>query len=88
MSKIDWAKHALKRGAQYPYDAPDGWWKSDKSKPPKPKDWAHAAARGILADLTDRAGIKHGFGQVDEDVRRDIVGALAAIIREATGGAA
>lgn len=71
----------IEMGTNYPYDASDAWWEADGKKPPRHKDWAHAAARGVLADLQDRGGIKHGFDNVDEDVRRDIVESLAAIIR-------
>lgn len=73
------ANHALERGAQYPYDAPDSW--SSDTPPPPAKDWAHAAARGVLADLTDRRSIKNGFRDIDEDVRLEIVESLAEIIR-------
>jgi hypothetical protein len=76
------AKQALAHGERYPYDAPDSWWhsSSDAGRPPA-TDWAHAAARGILADLNDRRGIKIGFNGIDEGVRVDIVTALADIIR-------
>ena len=52
--------------------------------PPAPTDWAHYAARGILADLTDRRGVKHGFDDIDEDVRVEMVAAMAEIIRSAS----
>lgn len=69
-------------GNEFPYDASDAWRNSDDAPPP-PSDWAHSAARGVLADLTDRRGIKWGFDDVDEDVRVEIVEAMAAIIRAA-----
>lgn len=66
------AAHSLMHGNKYPYDAGPV------------VDWAHAAARGVLADLCDRGGIKHQFGMIDDaEIRSDIVAALAAIIREA-----
>lgn len=72
-------------GAKWPYDAPDAWWDADPAEPPPmPRDWAHAAARGILASLTDRRGIKHELDAVDEDVRAEMVETFAAVIREAT----
>lgn len=67
------AQHALDMGAKYPYDAED--------VPTPPVDWAHAAARGVLADLCDRRGINWEFESVDTEVRIDIVEALSAIIR-------
>lgn len=76
-------KITLERGNKWPYDAPDAWWGGDGGDPPKPVDWAHAAARGVLYDLNDRGGIKHGFANIDENIRKDIVVALAAIIRAA-----
>jgi hypothetical protein len=73
----------LRYGAKYPYDAPDEWWNGDGSSPPPATDWAHSAARGILADLNDRRGIKHGFANLDEGIRAEIVASLAEIIRQA-----
>lgn len=79
-------EHRLQHGAEYPYDASDAWWASkQRRKPPKPKDWAHEAARGIVADLKDRRGIKWGFDDIDEDVRKEIVATIASIIRLAAG---
>lgn len=77
------ARFRLQHGAQFPYDASDAWWERS-GRPPRAKDWAHRAARGIIADLKDRRAIKWGFDNVDEDVRREIVATLAEIIREAS----
>ncbi len=77
------AQTRLEQGALYPYDAPDSWWKSAGTAATPAADWAHYAARGILADLTDRRGIKHGFDDIDEDVRIEMVASLAEIIRSA-----
>jgi hypothetical protein len=78
------AEHALKCGEQYPYDAPDAWWHSSSGdgRPPA-TDWAHAAARGVIADLNERRGIKIGFRSIDESVRAEIIQSLADIIRAA-----
>lgn len=81
--KAEHIEHCLKRGADFPYDASDKWWNSDGKKAPKAKDWAHAAARGALADLQDRHTIKWGFDNIDEYTRREIVATMAAIIRAA-----
>lgn len=78
-------KHSLKRGADFPYDARDKWWNSGGKRAPKAKDWAHAAARGVIADLTDRHTIKWSFDGIDEATRREIVQTMAAIIRMAKG---
>jgi hypothetical protein len=62
------------RGSAYPYD-PSG----------PTRDWAHAAARGILADLCDRAGIKDEFAKIEDNYQRaEIVEAIASIIRAAS----
>jgi hypothetical protein len=61
----------------YPYDADD----NDIFLPSH--DWAEMAARGVVYDLLDRRNIKHGFNNVDEDVRREIIVTLADIIRTA-----
>lgn len=75
--------HSLRRGDRFPYDASDRWRNGDTENPPPPTDWAHRAARGVIADLTDRGGIKWGFEDIDEDVRAEIVATLATIIRAA-----
>lgn len=78
------AKHSLEIGDKYPYDASDQWSIDYPAAPPPPPiDYAHRAARGIIADLTDRRSIKWGFKEIDEDVRAEIVASLAEIIREA-----
>ncbi len=77
------AKHSLRMGARFPYDAPDAWWNSRGDNPPPAIDKAHAAARGILEDLCDRRGIKRGFEGIDEETRIEIVASLAEIIRAA-----
>jgi hypothetical protein len=75
------AASKLKHASLYPYDAPDEWWNSIGGAPPKATDWAHVAARGVIADLEDRHTIKRGFENIDEETRIEIVGALAEIIR-------
>ena len=77
------ADHKLAMGARFPFDAPDIWWANGGSPAPA-KDWAHAAARGVLADLTDRGGIKHTLDSIDEEIRVEIVDSLADIIRAAS----
>lgn len=77
-------KAQIKHGNQYPFDEIDAWWndENEPQKPSKPKDWAHATARGIIASLQDRQGIKHQLTtQIDEETRQEIVGEIAAIIR-------
>lgn len=73
----------LKHGNMFPYDAPDAWWDDGGISPPPPKDWAHSAARGVVADLCDRRGTKRGFEEVDDGTRLEIIETLAAMIREA-----
>lgn len=78
------AQHSIRIGAAYPYDATDQWKEEEamETPPPRPDDDAHLAARGIIADLMDRAVIKYGFNRVDETVRIQIVSDIADIIRE------
>ena len=80
---MDKAKEALEQGAKYPFEANDKWWSGGGGSPPPAKDWAHAAARGILVDLQDRRGIKYSFVGIDEECRVEIVESLAEIIRRA-----
>lgn len=85
---FDLAAWSLKQGNKYPYDGSDDWVEERGiDNPPPPEDWAHSAARGVLHDLNDRRGIKHGFANIDEPIRVEIVQALAAIIRAAHEGA-
>lgn len=52
-------KQRLDHGSKFPYDAGSNFWEGDgNSTPPQALDWAHAAARGILADLLDRRGVQ------------------------------
>jgi len=62
----------IQHGQQYPYDG---------ERPNE--DFAHIAARGIFADLTDRRGIKSELNRCDDDVRMEIVDSVAEIIRVA-----
>ena len=64
---------SIEHGNAYPYDSPT-----------PPKDWAHSAARGIIADLMDRSGFS-GFEEVAGDIRNEIVETMSEIIREAAG---
>jgi hypothetical protein len=77
------AERCLKHGAEYPYDASDEWRESEDENPPAAADWAHAAARGVIADLSDRGAIDNALGHIDEETRVEIVQSLAAIIRVA-----
>ena len=79
------ARQSLHSGEHYPFDAPDEWIEmySASRLPPEAKDYAHRAARGIVANLMDRRGVKNGFNRIDEDMRIDIVEDIAAIVREA-----
>jgi hypothetical protein len=62
------ASRTYERGNAYPYHG----------QPPKNK--FEAIALGIIADLSDRRGIKSELRQVDEDVRKTLVKDLAEII--------
>ena len=66
-------ERALEMGNRYPYDG------AMRNK----RTWAYRAARGVLADLSDRGGIKHELAKVDRELREEIVDVLAAIIRTA-----
>ncbi len=83
MGKTAAAQTAIWHGNRFPFDAPDDWWNGGGANPPTPVDWAHSAARGVLADLQDRRTIKRGFEGIDEDTRAEIIGSLSDIIRSA-----
>jgi hypothetical protein len=67
------ATFSVKHGTEFPFN----------NRPPKDK--AETAALGILADLTDRRGVKHELNACDADIKEEIVTSLAAIIREVYG---
>lgn len=78
-------KWSIRMGSEYPFDAPNSWWYVDGAEggePPPAESWAHVAARGIIANLSDRRGIKQELQvtQIDEDVRIEIVNTIAMII--------
>lgn len=86
------AARALRWGDESPFDASQEWheknWDADpKVNPPPPQDWAHRAARGIVAELSDDHGawLEQAFHleRVGEDDRRAIIETMAAIIRRA-----
>lgn len=79
------ARSHIKHGNEFPFDASDAWWNDSGEKPPKPGDWSQSAARGVIASLQDRGGIKHELCQqnIDEETRREIVEEIASIIRYA-----
>ncbi|GLK78078.1 hypothetical protein GCM10008171_33320 [Methylopila jiangsuensis] len=70
----------LTHGEKYPYDCDN-----NGEAEPSP-DWAHFAARGVVANLRGRRGIKWSFEEIEEDdTRKEIVECLASIIRQAHG---
>jgi len=77
------AKKKLEQAAFLPYDQPDG---QDEIVPAV--DWAHAAARGIMEDLTtDNSGVGKVLRNCEYESRKDIVERAADIIRAAAPGA-
>jgi hypothetical protein len=77
---------SLDRGDRRPFDAPDALYDLDPGQvPPPATDWAHRAARGVIADLQGRSGIKHQLdpSSTAEDTRAELVETVAAIIRAA-----
>ncbi|WP_186124194.1 hypothetical protein [Burkholderia gladioli] len=77
-------KRDYEMSAKWPFDAPDAWWDGSKRAELAAVDSAHAAARAIIRDLSDRGGIKRGFENISEETRVEIVTKAAAIIRAAS----
>jgi hypothetical protein len=73
----------LDQGEKFPYDAGGEFWEEDAEVPPSAVDYAHYAARGIIAELDDRRGIKWELRKIDHETRADIVQSIAEIIRVA-----
>lgn len=77
-------KEHLASAAKNPFDETDAWHEAETPPAPAPaKDFAHAAARGVIRSLQDRHTIKHSLEGVHEEVRKEIVDEIAAIIRQA-----
>lgn len=75
------AEQDLSHGNKYPFDAPNSWWQKGDEAPPPPKDWAEAAARGVIASLQLRGGLNHILTRdIDEETRKEIIEELADII--------
>jgi hypothetical protein len=70
------AAQYLAEADKYPYELTPG-------DNPTPPDWAHRASRGCLTELCDRKGLGNILDEIDYDTRKDIIAALADIIREA-----
>lgn len=69
---------AINIGLDHPFDVDDNGVPQIQSI----EDWATKAARAVIADLMDRRNIKHGFDDIDEDIRKEIVETMSAIIRK------
>ena len=73
------AKKSLEHGASFPFEC---WDDDGNCTPTAATSWAHAAARGIFADLSDRKGIKSALNGIDCDVMSEIVNSATDIILE------
>lgn len=71
---------SLAHGAMFPWEEIR---LEEFNGPTKSDDWAHAAARGIFADLSLRDGVGHSLEYIDPGDRAEVLNAVAAIIREA-----
>lgn len=81
----EYARHRIEHGREFPYD---GIWEATGPDPeltpvPSADDPHFVAARGVLADLCDRRGIKWELSKVDHETREEIIATLAGIIRMA-----
>lgn len=90
------ARRALQWGDKRPFDASQAWQDAFRKldgtdqpapAPPPADDWAHRAARGIVAELQDDYGgdleMAFSLERVGEDGRKSIVDTMAVIIRQA-----
>jgi len=81
--------HYLDAGNAHPFDQYAGVYSTNDDGAPRPvdhaSDWAYRAARGVIDNLQDRRGFHEPFGNIDHDLRVEIVAALAGIIRLAKG---
>ncbi len=77
LNEIDGPAYYLAFGERFPYD------RDTEGEAAPTADWAHRAARGVLAELGCRGGISDALDGIDHDIRCEIVQALAGVIREA-----
>lgn len=77
MTRQEKARWILNHGNKFPYSRVG--LRADR-------DAAHRAVLGILADLSDRRGIKSELAAVGAQTRGEIVRDLAEIVREAFKG--
>ena len=74
----------LKTGETQPYDGP--FWTGSVDEPPTmppASDWAHAAARGVLACLCADDALYTVLGPIEEPARQVLTDNVATIIRVA-----
>lgn len=80
---IQEAKRCIKHIRKHPYDRSN----DDEAETPDIKNadqWNFIAARAVIENLLDRRGIKWALEDVDDDeTRKEIIEALAEIIKEA-----
>lgn len=75
------AQQSINHGAEFPYDAGHEFWDGSHPRvPPPATSWAHAAARGIFADLTDRRGLKNLLASISREVASEMVQSVTEII--------
>lgn len=73
----------VEHGAAFPFDATRKWWHAAGMAPPPARDWEHKAARGVIADMKDRRGIKQELQPLDykSSERTAFIADLANLIR-------
>lgn len=75
------SQQCINHGAQFPYDGGQEFWEGSRHRvPPPATNWAHAAARGIFADLTDRRGLRNVLASISHDVVSEMVQSVTDII--------
>lgn len=74
MKNADWI---IKHGNKFAYDRMDN---DDDHSTRSGTHWSIIAARAVLSDLGDRRGVGHELDAVDEDIREEMVVALAEVI--------
>lgn len=80
---LDAAMQRVTAGNAYPYDAPDNWWRNTTAREIPPRNWAHAAARGVMAELRTDPNDIHRIQDADQIARDRLVHMLELIIRAA-----
>lgn len=75
--KIEHYEKIIRHGLQFPYDG------NDESEMPQPLTPERKAAYGVIEELLGRKGLDHALEDIDQEIRKELVEAVAGIVKVA-----